>query len=182
MTDREGRRKHQIRETKDSFRQALFQLLDKQTLDQIRVSHLYEKAGYARRTFYRHYLGPEDILREEAEQLALYLFTSLAGLDNPSFGDFVEHFLTFWEKEKRFLQILWRNQLFSLVYSSWANHITGSPLVQKRQFKNSYQQVYVMGGMFHLLQAWVEKGCKDSPGQMRHITRQIIKGLHEVKE
>lgn len=50
--------------TKRMIQEALFRLLEKKTIDKIKINELCEESGINRATFYRHYETLQDILRE----------------------------------------------------------------------------------------------------------------------
>ncbi len=177
MTDNPHFRQAQISQTRDSFRQALFLLLQEQKLDNIKVSHLAEKAGYARRTFYRHYQEPQDILREELNQVSLQLFQVFSQLPDTSFVRMTEVFFDFWQEKKALLIILKENHIFYWLQQSWTDHIDQSPLLTSRHFYHLYQQQFAIGAMFHLLQAWTFQGFKENPYQMRSVAASIVREL-----
>ena len=64
VTVKNPKRLEQIQNTRNDFQTALLLILKEKRLETIKVAALAEKAGYSRRTFYRHYIEIGDILRE----------------------------------------------------------------------------------------------------------------------
>jgi AcrR family transcriptional regulator len=52
------------KDSQDYLTEALFQLLEKKSLEEIKVTELVTRAGVSRMAFYRNYQGLEDIIRQ----------------------------------------------------------------------------------------------------------------------
>lgn len=177
MTENKGKRLLQIQETKESFQTALLILLEDKKIDQIKINELSQKAGYARRTFYRYYESPYHILQEIIDKETVTLFKELKVENHTNFKDFVVFVFAFWKNRLSLLIALEKNDLFQCLIQSWFCYIRESNLIQKRHFNNYYQQQFSIGGISQMLHAWVIKGCRETPEEMGIIAQSILKEL-----
>lgn len=174
VTVKNPKRLEQIQNTRNDFQTALLLILKEKRLETIKVAALSEKAGYSRRTFYRHYIEIGDILREISDQKTLQLFKEIKALPRLNFMAFCHFFFQYWYEEKAFLLILRDNQILYWLNLSWSKHIDKSALINHRHFNHIYQQQFAIGAMFQLLQAWVNNDCTESPEEMTTICENIL--------
>lgn len=57
-----------IEKTKTAIREAYFSLLEKNQSNKVTIAEIARQANIDRKTFYLHYTGPEDIIREFAQE------------------------------------------------------------------------------------------------------------------
>lgn len=173
VTDnKKHRRNNQIRKTQIDFIDALLNLLKQHNINEIRINDLVKKAGYSRRTFYRHFLSLEDILKIEVSDLVLKMFDVLNNLnDDTSFQDIVKTFFDYWKNKIDVLVILKKQKLFYLLQQCAFENIKYSKLAKMlSNEKNSiYVESFALSGMFALLEIWIENGYVQTTKEMEEV-------------
>lgn len=168
-------RQRQIEQTQGDFTEALYRLLKKEKLAKISIAQLCATAGYARRTFYRHYSSVDDLLLQEVDRQTLALMAQLKDANN--FGAVVQRFFNYWTRHTELLTILRQNDCFHLLVNSWTHHLEDSELSQSDIKDNLYAQFFGMGGMFQMLYLWCWHDFQETPAQMQLIAGQIADHL-----
>lgn len=176
-TDKKRVRRAQIAQTKTDFAIALSQLMAEKPLARISVAAVVARAGYARRTFYRHFATLDDILRERIDELTNELYEELAQPKAASFEIIVQKFFQFWEPHKVFLRQLANNERLFLLEQSWALNLGASQLTTIKVPNADYLQRFALGGMFALLVYWIEQGGHESPQAMAKIATSVREHL-----
>ena len=162
----------QVKKTEEDITEALLQLLATTPLKDLTVADVVEKAGYARRTFYRHYDNLQDVLVNYLGQLTRQLFEIL-GEGEVTFPKMFQRFFAFWEKHYSLLTVLKKNHLFYLLQQSWVDNLEYSRLT-KDDLKNSgFGHAFALGGMFAVLETWVNTGGKFDSVTMAQVAKQI---------
>ena len=67
--------------TKQALTEALFDLLETKSIDDVTVTKLCDKAGVNRRTFYIHYSNVDDIFNDYQEELSTEVYHALKNTD-----------------------------------------------------------------------------------------------------
>ncbi|ETY72620.1 hypothetical protein LFAB_17115 [Lactiplantibacillus fabifermentans T30PCM01] len=182
MTQNETVKKHvrtvQIEQTKQDFTTALLQLMADQPLDKISVAAVVTRAGYARRTFYRHFTTLDDVLRAKIDALTLLLYQQLAHSHTFSFEETVQTFFVFWQPHQDLLKLLAQNNRLYLLEDSWSNNLADSQLSTIAMAHADYFQQFALGGMFAMLKHWVQQGATESPQAMVTIATAIRQHLN----
>lgn len=167
------KRINQIQQTKNDITEALFNLLHSKRLNHITIGELTRTAGYARRTFYRHFADLEDVLGYQAGQLTVELFARLNQPDQLAFTGMVSIFFAFWNDHRDFLKIMLENDRFYLIESSWVRHLNENRLEKDDLHGDRYAQLFGLGGMFMLLSQWTREKFSRSPREMIAIAHDI---------
>ncbi|MCH3921942.1 TetR/AcrR family transcriptional regulator [Limosilactobacillus sp.] len=168
-------RQRQIEQTQADFTEALYRLLKKEKLAKINIAQLCTTAGYARRTFYRHYSSVADLLLQEVDRQTLALMAQLKNAND--FEAVVQCFFTYWAQHTALLTILRQNDSFHLLINSWTHHLEDSELSQSDVKDNLYAQFFGVGGMFQMLYLWSWRDFQETPAQMQLIADQITDHL-----
>ncbi|MCK8628085.1 TetR/AcrR family transcriptional regulator [Fructobacillus cardui] len=150
-----------------------FEQLKEQPFSEIRVAQLIKSAGVARVSYYRNFDSIEDILtfyltclvtrhheQDEAKKIPRDHRRSTVKTR------FLNAFLAFQEEEDRF-KLLFDRGLSSQIYEFFTEF--GTFLRSKRPDKAnslSYKHVFLFGGSFHVMMAWLQNGAKESPEEM----------------
>lgn len=177
VTDNKHQRTRQIVKTQADFTVAAFQLLEKYPLDKISIEMLVKRAGYSRRTFYRHFRSVIEIVQIRLTNLVFQMFTSLRNIDDREnrFYHLVVCFFNFWQPYRDMLKILQKQELLYLLRQITLQNIQNSRLseILASDPDADYLQYYGLSGMFSLLEMWVEHGCDKSPSEMGEVARKI---------
>lgn len=176
VTHKPHQRTKQITRTQEDFITALFQLLASKPIGKVSINELVERAGYSRRTFYRHFNLLEDIIKLKLTALVLGMFDSLRSMDkHTDFTDLVTVFFNYWQPHQRLLIILHQQGLLYLLRQVILHKITDSKLAEDLQGDpySAYLQYFGLSGMFSLLEVWVAYGCKQAPQEMGQVAQKI---------
>lgn len=172
-------RNKQINRTKQDFETALFELLKTKKISELKVDDLVKKAGYSRRTFYRHFQTIEEIvkLRLKTEILSMFDLLRENSQKSHSFPKTVVAFFAFWQGKKALLFLLQKQNLFYLLQQITFENIGYSALndflIDERDENVEYVQYFALSGMFSLLEIWLKNGAKKSPAEMGMIANDI---------
>ncbi|MFC6182030.1 TetR/AcrR family transcriptional regulator [Lactiplantibacillus daowaiensis] len=168
----------QINQTKQDFMTALTQLMADKPLVKISVAAVVTRAGYARRTFYRHFTTLDDVLRQRIDELTLLLYGQLSQQHTILFEETVQTFFSFWEPYQDFLKLLAQNNRLYLLEESWRKNLAASQLNELTMAYADYFQQFALGGMFAMLSHWIQQGAKESPQAMVTIATAIRRHLN----
>lgn len=167
----------QIEQTQSDIIQAMLQMMHTQSFDSLKISAVMNKAGYSRRTFYRHFDSLEAVLRAYLDNLVLELYNFLNQKNSTSFSQAVYWFFVYWQQQRDFLILLKQNQRLSLIGQTMTQRIEQNPLAKSDLKQLSYAQQFAIGGMSQMLICWLEQGCKEEPAQMVRVAQGIIHHL-----
>ena len=118
----------QTQRTRADFFTALCELLTTEELSNLTIKDLCDRAGYSRRTFYRHFDSPVDILQQHLNKLIFSLFNSLRPVNQEqiNFQQTVESFFSFWAKHLSLLELLYKQNLLYLLPQTATRNINDS--------------------------------------------------------
>lgn len=179
-----------IIKTKESIKNAFFDLVTTIGFDSITVKELTNKANINRSTFYLHYENIDDLIDEYYEELISKLtvlfereqavFINEADrnyLNHEPYSPFVLNILKFIEKNHKLCKTLWLSQ-GNLYYTMKLKRF-----VKKTLFNNdyalinkedllvpeSYYTAYVFSAFMGVLKQWLEGNCNESPEEIASI-------------
>lgn len=170
------RRQKQIEETKNNIKIAMLALMENQDIKKIKIADLMQKAGYTRRTFYRHFYSSEDVLKSIITDIVFELFAYLDNKDTEqNFAQTVTLFFNFWTQYTAILKKLKQQNLSYLLQSIAFENIQQSKLAValKQQQNQVYIEYFALSGMFSLLTIWVDDNCQKSVEEMGQIAQEI---------
>ena len=181
VTDNQQKRITQITQTRMDFVTGLNRLLEQHQLEDLTVSRVSKEAGYARRTFYRHFYDLSDVLEFEIDLITKDLFQQIKNAEVDRFSELILQFFKFWVSHKSVLEILNRNGRLELLQHSWFTNIDLSSFNSYEFSSNLYGQDFGMGGMFFMLIRWIHTGFKETPEEMVEIGNGIVDHILEIK-
>lgn len=171
------RRTKQTDRTQAELTTALFLLLQQYPLERITIDQLCQKAGYSRRTFYRHFHTTKEIVQVKLNKVVKDMFDNIQRVNHPqpSYRKTVVAFFKFWQKHLSLLTLLSQQKIFYLLPQTATNQIQFSLLgnVLVNDPDANYIQSFAVAGMFALLEQWLENDCQASPEQMGIIASKI---------
>lgn len=163
----------QTQRTRADFFTALCELLTTEELSNLTIKDLCDRAGYSRRTFYRHFDSPVDILQQHLNKLIFSLFNSLRPVNQEqiNFQQTVESFFSFWSQHLSLLELLNKQNLLYLLPQTATRNINNSFLADtlSKQPDAQFVQNFGISGMFALLETWLNTQSKHSPQEMGQI-------------
>lgn len=166
------KREKQINETKELITEAYMALLEIKEEKEITLTEIAHKAGVGRMTLYRHFKEKEDILLFKIElsykKAKVYLNNDILNLSDLMIFRFKLL------KESPNIMILQKmNRLqktFDIFRKIYSDDI-------KRNIPtgiDSYETVFIMGGLDAMTHLWIDTGMKDSYHEMAKKALQLI--------
>lgn len=144
---------------------ALFTVMKQYPYKEITVTQITQEAELSRKTFYRLYTSKDDILNEYIETLFQEFSTETAQRDIHHYWDVVQLYFDFWEQREDIIMLFKDHGLLSMLVDAtqeYADEVfiavrseklftTFSPLLP-------FMKAYTVGGMHHMLIAWITNG------------------------
>lgn len=140
----------------------------------ISISALSDKAGLNRSTFYRHFTTTDDVIIYYLNKLCNELVKRLPEISEMSLPKFVFIYFSFWEDYKDFLSLLKENQMLHLLLQQFMPRM-GDELLGERV--NLYVYYFIAGGVWNLLEKWLEDGANLSAKELEDEARVIANEL-----
>lgn len=149
---------------------AFFQLIEENDYTKITVSEIAERAGVARRTFYRLYDGKEAVLKKWIEKIFHEYQRECGKLQVYDIGRISEEYFNFWYRYREKLLLLHRNGLDAWMLYHMAGPMSGKIIGQRisekvwEQTNVEYFMLFSAGGFANLLYRWISDGMAGTPG------------------
>lgn len=159
---------------------SLLELMDQQPLSKISVTAITNNAQLARRTFYRHFKSPQDLLTHEVDRFCSSFYHSLHSQAITTFPALVECFFAHCQEWRPLLDRLASNQLLGLVQERLLAQIDQSLLAEETFANQKAVYFFAVGGMGNLLHYWFQDGVRKTPAQMRRVSEEIVGHLLAV--
>lgn len=157
--------------------EALVQLLEQKDYALITVTEICKKAGVNRSTFYLHYEGIPDLLRETLN-VSFREFNSSFSSEQPDIQgaepealvfinrEYLLPYLRFIRKNRRLYSVAIKNSLLFEVntkYDAAMRHVI-YPILERfgvPERERKYQAAYYISGTQAIVQEWVKDDCRD---------------------
>ena len=148
---------------KESLTDALFNLMDKKSFNDITITELSKKAGVSRLSFYRNYTSKEEIIVKYLDDKAnLWWEKQISDRSSDVILGMFNHF--YLERDK--LAIIYKSGLSHLLYQ---NILDCSGPSKDLENKVAYTNGWVSGGIFGFVDEWIKRGFKESPKELANI-------------
>lgn len=165
------------RNTRMKIGEAIIDLMEKNTLDEVKISQVVEKAHVSRMTFYHYYESKEAALMDYLSELMI-LFSLEAnerGI-NVTLGS-IEHIKFSFEFYARYDSFLLRLERSGCYYIL----INGINLFLEKNYKasfdgNIYNLYYYAGALLNVFMKWLGSGCKESAEEIALIVHAGFSG------
>lgn len=181
-----GKENRAARRSKQMLVQALDRLLERYPYQEITIKEICAEADLVRKTFYNNFSSKDDILEYKIQILSEEFMAGLEG------RVLTHHFLvtsyfSFWTRHQLFLSILQRNGLFHILLRASDHYM---PTVDTRSWFTDvresgdetlslYANAFNSSGLWHILEIWVEQGCRQTPEEMADIYCRIVQFLSD---
>ncbi len=150
---------------------ALFELLKEKEYTQISVSEIVERAGVARRTFYRLYENKEGVIEQYFRRLCAAYKNSYTVLQGYDLQQIARDYFSFWYEQRERLLILYQSGLSHMLY--YGINSASTEVIRGRIGDGALRQLpeleyfatYSVGGFINLLILWIEKGMEENAEQ-----------------
>ena len=172
---------------------ALLALLEKKDYEFITVQELCKKAGVHRSTFYLHYEKMDDLLLETIQKIQKDFFSSF----HPDFSikesivkgkkedlfliqeEYLLVYLDFICKNKKVYRLMHEKpeifqlkNIFSKMYQDIFSPILSIFEVEEK--KQPYYLAYYLGGVFSIIEKWVELGFSMSKEEVASLVMEVV--------
>lgn len=163
---------------------ALYQLMEKKPYQEITVTELCKKADVARRTFYRHFQTPNQILEYSVSETAQDFFArrDVLFLSNKNFQHLTILFFSFWKEHLDMLVLFRKKGLYYYlcdVFSKYLRETILHRLPQEFSEERKKAFLFISGGLWQLMDDWLEHGALKSPEEMGVYVDSIFRMITE---
>lgn len=164
------------------FTQTLLDMLQLQTMGDITVSALCEKAGLTRNIFYRLFDSKHDALRALID-FAITDYISYQPAGDPADwapGSGLTAFFQYWKERRPLLDALERNGLSILILERSMMYVFNEDSSTLRIFQGKQPEnvtevmLYHLSGLMTLVLSWHYSGYRKSPEEMAAVTQYIL--------
>lgn len=158
--------------------------LDEASIFKLEISDLCRRLEIPRKTFYRYFGSREDalfaLIDHRLEDMEQYLLTSLqADAKDPKQISY--HFFTFWRGQQRFLDILNKNLLLSILTNravlraeqSLDDAQIGRSIPNTNSAK-SYMSNFAISGMMSMMLQWYHSGFQMDVDKLSEIAAAML--------
>lgn len=164
-----------VKRTKRVLRECLFELLETNTIDEISVKELTEKADVNRSTFYFYYKDIADMVRQIQNEI-FDVFYETVMTQQASFvtvEDFTEYILRFLRFCKEYESICKfvisndpKNFLSNKIRTSLLEHVPDSSKVFPENDARNYLTCFAVSAIWQTILKWMYDGMKVPPEEM----------------
>ncbi len=159
---------------------AMYQLMQKKPYTEITITELCEEAGLCRRTFYRHFQIPADVLEYAISEIAneFFIVRNTFFTRERTFHRLTVLFFYFWEQRLDVLMLFYKNNLYYYFCDIFSKTLHDTLLNQQPdEFSDAYRKTYlfIFGGLCQLMKNWLDEGACKSPEEMGDYADTIYK-------
>lgn len=137
-------------------------LLENEDFHKITIVDITSKAQIARRTFYLYYDSKYDILNDYYSVLTKE-YDDKHPIDEINAQNQYEYFFSFWYEHKKYLEILYKQNLFYLLLNRFNEYMKNRSSYDDLNNYNKYEFSYSSGGLWAILYAWTKDGFVETP-------------------
>ena len=174
--------------TKRLLREGLLQLLQEKSLDKINVSELCRRSGINRATFYKHYVTPNDVLKDMEGELAREMICLAKKPDSLEEGQvFLEQVCTHLYNHREIAKILIRCNL-DTDFASVLNEFNRNLWEGRSKFRrlrsldvDSMRLVsaFLGSGGYFLIRQWLMEDIPKTPKEVAALIVRLL-GMTDV--
>jgi AcrR family transcriptional regulator len=173
-----------VRRTRDALGDALFALMQEKPFDTITVQEVLDRAQVSRSTFYSHYSDKDDLLMSDAEEFFEAISMALSAHGDKSDRVFpVQEFFTHLSDVQPFFKALVKSGKYQenmeLARGHFARGIERRLAELPRGKSIPPNQLPAIafthaGALLSLLTWWLDRGMRESPGEMDELFHRMI--------
>lgn len=179
----------QKEQSKKMIRDALFELMEKKSFEQITVSEIVKRADVARRTFYRLYEGKLDVLHSCFDELYREYCSRYEPLEYYDVGRIAREYFGFWYLHREFLLRMQKCGSEDVLYcelNRGAMEVIKQRIGSSRQRFDSEEKYFITysaGGFINLLHSWIMDGMRGTPEEYaQNVTESLLKFIPAGRE
>ena len=159
---------------------ALLELMDEKSYENISIKELTDRATLSRRTFYTNFETKEDILKYHIDTLVSGYIKILQTYECLTAKDIAKVYFNYWFSQRNLLRLLKKNNLPILIkaFVEFLRNMNSLLIIKDHRFTDSelqyYDAVFVAGGLWNLLNIWVENDFDKNCEEMTDIFLKIF--------
>ena len=170
--------------TKRLLREALFHLLQTESLNKITITRLCQEADVNRATFYHHYTAPRDVLMEAATELAEDLKQISPPTILPAEAEqFMTKICTYLKEKADIVKVLFlcetdddlASTLSDINQNIWEKDRS---LIQKIPLDDDNTRLlssFFISGAYQLIRLWLLEDIQKTPEEIANLVCSVIK-------
>ncbi len=164
-----------VKRTKRVLRECLFELLETNTIDEISVKELTEKADVNRSTFYFYYKDIADMVMQIQNEIFEVFYETVMAEQGlfvtvEDFTDYILRFLCFCKEYASICKFVVSNDpnnfLSNKIKDSLLEHVPDSSKVFPETDARSYLTCFAVSAVWQTIIKWMYDGMKVSPEEM----------------
>lgn len=167
--------------TKKIIKESFLELLKSKKIHQITVTDICKNANINRGTFYTHYKDAYDLLESMEDELFNQMLEYIEETPIDDYKDILLlRALELIKENKEFFKILFCDQMDSDIMDRivlLANKAEIDKLVSSSEVDNVFLDYFIkynVGGVFSVVQTWLENDLKESPIEIVNIINNIV--------
>lgn len=164
--------------------EALIDLMNKKTFQEITISELASHADLGRRTFYRNFTSKEDVLESYLNIITKDFITYLNTQEVLTPKYCLQQIFILCKNNQSFLFGLNKSNMLSYLLEKWnlcipfihemmINKLPNFPN-QGNKIALEYTLAFNTGGVFNIVSKWVSAGMKESPAELTYIVSKLL--------
>lgn len=180
-----------VKRTKKALRDALFELLENKTINQITVTELTTLADVNRATFYFYYKDLNDML-EQIQEEAFSFFSEVLGKTTTEITtvegltDYIESYLNCCKEHETLCRFIINNeanaQLNKRIQELMINNIPDSKEIFAEDNPARYSTNFAVVAVTGILADWMNEGMKCSAHELaEYLAKLFLEGYHKAK-
>ena len=164
--------------TKTLLKNSLITMLQTQSIYQISIRELCERAGINRSTFYKYYGNQFDLLNEMEKDLLINIEKTLVSVEEYD-KNVLEQIITYLEKDIDFIRLLLNYNVDpefpkDLMSMAPIHQIIKSQLVDLPESEQDYYYRFLLFGCYEIVRTWINKEERESPKTIAELILKII--------
>lgn len=171
--------------------EALFRLMKCKRYTEITITDIAKEAQIGRKTFYRHFYTPDDVLDEYVEGLFAEYRLMLKEAQICNIYEHIPRYFQFWGGHREFLQLLEKNNLSFFILKKYdvllPEIFSLLPCeIEEASAISEYFISYTAGGFWNMLFRWVSRDGRETPEEMTEIFKaffsQVVGNISAASE
>ncbi|MBE2221276.1 MAG: TetR/AcrR family transcriptional regulator [Anaerolineae bacterium] len=153
--------------------QALFDLMQENSYQEITIKEIAYESKLVRRTFYGHFSSKDDVIKAHLNDLFARYKKDLSAFEELDPYSVGKHFFELMLQNKATFMLLRKHNL-SIPIDHLENHFqelnetfsTGQKQTDLPKELHSFVTAYFAGGLLNVLNKWIDKGMTQTPHEM----------------
>ena len=166
--------------TKRLLKNSLTEMLQTQSIYQISIRELCQRAGLNRSTFYKYYGSQIDLLSEMEQDLLCSIETTLSSQADSN-ENLIEQIMVYLEQDIEFVRLLLNSNVDpqfpeKLLYLEPIRRMCEDLKADMTEDAYEYFYCFILHGAYELVHKWINKEKRESPAQIASLILRFIRG------